>query len=459
VKRLRITGACVLGAVVLGAALASALSAKSGLYGLSSPSLADASTPGSSGSLFALETAALTSQGISPAHAYQAIGVQSEIAQSGLASEIESAMSDTYGGMWFEPSTAQLHVGVTSAAGRRTVEAMAARAGLTADVTVTEVRSTWAQLLAVRAQWNRRLADLFPLHEAATGLAPQSNALVVTLTSSVPEAERALLEHEATMETNASVSLAVMSSSQLRLLHDGTKTECNKFETGKAYCNKTLTSGVSIREDAPGNCTAGPLAISKTNKSTTYLLTAGHCLTNPGGIGSKWYAYNRAGESKEIGPTTEFFNETKADVGAIKVNNPGYWVESTKNPVFADTVEWGTKNPETSYFVAGERRPIVGNTNCHEGQTTGQSCGTITKIDLTTGGAEEFVEDTGAVSEPGDSGGPWLFITTKDNEALMEGVHDGRFRGNTYWEPLSGAYRVLTKLNLELLTTANEVRP
>jgi Trypsin len=463
-KRIIVAGACMVAAAAIGTALASAFSGKSGLYGLSQPSSSASgpTTPGSTGRLFALEQEALTRQGISPAHAYRAIGVQSTIAQNGLANEIEGAMAVTYGGMWFEAATAKLHIGVTSPASRRAAETIVARAGLTADVTETQVRSTWAQILATQQQWNQKLADLLPHSQFQTALAPQTNAVLVTLSASVTAPDLTTLKREAST-AHANVMVSVIPNRHFTAITEGTKTECNKFETNRAYCNKTITSGVSIL-NVPPNCTGGPLAIPKASKSETYLLTAGHCLVEPSRFGTKWYAYNRAGESKEIGASVpEFFDETKGDVGAIKINQSGYWVSTKANdPVFADTTEWSKNNPETSYFVTGERQPsLVGFTNCHEGQTTGQSCGVITKTGATNGITVGLIEDAEATSAGGDSGGPWLFITTKDNEALMEGVHVGKnpTTGNPVYEPLRTAFKLLTKLNLELLTTANEVRP
>ncbi|MFI5004288.1 MAG: S1 family peptidase [Solirubrobacterales bacterium] len=472
-KRMIIAGACAAAAVAIGTALASAFSGKSGLYGLSTPSSSApaATTPGSSGSLFALEQAVLTRQGISPARAYQAIGVQSTIAQSGLVSEVESTMADTYGGMWFEPATAQLHIGVTSPASRRTAEGIVARAGLAADVTETPVRSTWAQLLAAQEQWGRKLANLLARTQAQTALAPQSNAVVVTLSSSVPSPERSVLEREAST-AGVNIVVTVVPRSQLTTTPESMPTVCNAFARNAALCNKTLTSGVTIKALVAGTtkeaaCTAGPMAIPNANKNETYLLTAGHCISKTGGIGVTWYAFNTKREANAIGPAEEAVFNTKGDVGAIKIKNPGYWVNTGNDPVYADTAEWSKNNPEMSYPVKGERSSVVGYTNCHEGQTSGQQCGIVTKLGVEVNYGSEggivkgLVKDT-AVTEPGDSGGPWLFITTKANGALMEGVLSGGGGETTktpsYYEPLGEGLKLLTKLNLELLTTANEVR-
>ena len=465
-KRIHVAGVCVLVAVVIGIAVASASSGKAGFYGLfPTPSASATTRPPSPSSLLAMEKAALTSKGISPARASEAIDVQSQIAQTDVVSKVGAAMANTYGGSWFERATAQLHIGVPSPASRRTAEEVVAQAGLTANVTETPVRSTWAQLQAAQQQWDNRLARPFAHAEVRTALEPQHNSLSITLSSSVPKSELAALKREAST-ASVNVMVTVVPSSQLVVTPASMATVCNPFTKEAAYCNKTITSGVTIQDQPGPPCTAGPMAIPRASKNETYLLTAGHCI-KPGGIGSKWYAFNRAGTKEEIGPVAEYVFNTKGDAAAIKIANPGYWVEAnTKDPVFADSTEWSKNNPEMSYFVEGEQPPVPGTMNCHEGQTTGQTCGQITRLESvinygTNGGiVGGLVEDT-AGAAGGDSGGPWLFITTKANqEVKMEGIMSGTYTisKTSVYEPLETAYKLLTKLNLELLTTSNEVR-
>lgn len=468
-----VVGACVIAAVSGGTALVTALSGRSGAYGLlGSPASPAAAAPGSVASLLALETAVLTRQGISPARASEAINVQSEIAKAGLVSELQRAMSGAYAGVWFDPAGAKLHIGVTSPASRRVAQAVVARSGLADHATETHVRSTWTQLVATQRRWNRRLGALLVRGEAQTGLVPQGNALAVTLNSSVPSPVISAVKHRASRAT-VNVDVAVSSSAPRLGTPDFMANKCNRFTSNKAACNPPLNSGVSIQiEGGAFRCTAGPLVIPKATKSETYVLTAGHCLRNPGAVGSKWFAFNRNNEAREIGPAAEFFTETKGDIGAIRIANPGFWVTvKEKDPVFPETTEWSVKEAEPSYTVEGERQPVVGNTNCLEGQTTGQSCGQITKTMVTETYEEEnnvkytvegLVEDAEATRASGDSGGPWLFIQTKSNTpAIIEGTHVGKNHttGNPLWLPIEKAFVVLKHLNFELLTKGNEIRP
>jgi hypothetical protein len=461
-KPIHVAGACV-ATVAIGAAIVGVSAGRSSLYGLlpASSEASATSNPQSLSALLAAETAVLTRKGISPARASLAISAQTQIAQKKLVATIEGALGDSYGGGWFDPATATLHVGVLSTADRRTVERIAAQANLAARVAATTVRSTWGQLQAAQQRWDRRLASLLTSGRAQTALAPQANALLITLSPAVPAAQRAALERDAASGP-VNIQVAVAQRPLVGLVRESTATSCNVFEPTKAAnCNPTLTSGVLIESAGGEICSAGPLAIPKGTKLETYVITAGHCIkelsSGRGGIGSKWFAFNRARTKGEIGPASEFFENTKDDVGTIRIARPGFWSLNTTTPVFADTAEW-TKTNEQSFPVEGERAPMTGNVDCHEGRTTGQACGVITKTSV---GTEGFVEvGGGAASAGGDSGGPWMFITTKaDLSVLMEGSHVGKEGTNPIFEALSKSFNALSGLNLELLTILNECRP
>jgi hypothetical protein len=417
---------------------------------------------GSSSPLLARETAALTHEGLSPARASEAIEVQSEIAQTDVVRKLIAATGGAYGGGWFVSTGAQMHIGVTSRASRQAAERIVAHEGLTGDVMITPVHSSWAELLATQKRWNSKLAYLFARAEVKTALTPQLNAVAVTLSSSVSQGERVVLEHEAAAST-VNVLVMRVPYSQLRAIPDA-ETKCNLFAAEKkAYCDKPITAGVKIRSQGRVGwlCTAGPLAVPVVNKSRTYVLTAGHCIKN-GGRGAKWYAWNTAvgGAMKEIGQAArQYVDGLAGDAGAINVNMAGAWAEPLPTPVFAVTAEW-KKAEEKSFPVKGQRTPMVGLANCVEGQISGGTCGTVKEVSVSIAGSDGLVEDEGeAISAEGDSGGP--VIAETKGEYLVEGidVNHNRATNNAIYEPLETALSLLNALKLELLTTANEVRP
>lgn len=471
-RLIRIAGACVLIAATALSTLASASIARDTLdpEGLGPPaafpSSPIASTAMSVNPLLAKEIAVLTRQGLSPAHASRAIDVQGRIARAGLLSKIEGRMGSAYAGVWFEPATAQLHVGVASPSDRRVAKGIIARAGLATDVTLVPVRSTWAELLAAQKRWNRRLTRLFARAEVMTALDAHRNGVSITLGSAVTPLERTRIERAA---SSASVNVFVAIAQQPKLgIKTLAETKCKKFVTKEAYCDKPITAGVRV--EATTGCTAGPMAIPTATKVGTYLLTAGHCLQLNGGAKEKWFAFNRAAQRLEVGKAVEFTYALAGDFGDILVDEPGNWVEAGNTPVFAVTARWGLAGAagEKSYPVIGKEEPAEKMPNCHEGQASGESCGTVGVTSVTVivedkvgeeVKIEGLVEDKGANAEGGDSGGPWVFIN-KANEIFMEGTLVGGEEGNKvkiFYEPLKTIFKEL-KPELELLTTSNENR-
>jgi hypothetical protein len=467
-----IVGACA----VVGVAMAAALPAVSYASGsgfeealLSPLSTSAPTTPASGASLFDKEVAVLTGKGISSARAMQAIEVQGKIVQTDIVRKVEANTADTFGGVWFEPATAQLHVGVTSPAGRQAAEEVIAGEGLAANVVVTSVRSTMTELLAVQDQWNRKLANLSVGTGVSTGIEPQHNAVVVKLDSSVSPSELAVLEREASA-ADVNVILSVVPGR--RVVKPLAKTECKTWATSKAYCSPSITSGVTIQdaeceeaaeevepgfktkeecenrtlagkkgkwERDTGTCSAGPLAIN--TKKERVLLTAGHCITN---AKEGWWSRDKAGEvEKRIGLAGTFVAggpvaaERKGDYAEISIE-PAWQTGKPNNPVFAVTAEWkkmNEKKEERSYPVKGEKTPAVGMDSCHVGQTSGESCGIINAVNVTAeypvGGVLKFFNGLVEVVETkketleiksGDSGGPELTIEEPSQEARMEGM-------------------------------------
>ena len=411
--------------------------------------------------LLANETAALQHQGLSSAHTNRAIEAQSEIARTDLVPKVEAGMAEAYAGTWFEPASAQLHIGATSPASRRIAEGIVSEAGVTAAV-VTTVLSTWTQLLATQHLWNGKLAGLFTDQQVKTALDPQANAVIVTLSAAVPAAKRSALEDEASA-SDIKVLVEVVPSTQFNIVPMANGT-CKAFAPNEAFCSKPLASGVSIENQTKvERCTSGPLTIGKDNeRGNTYALTAGHCIARQGS-NRNWLAFTTAGVGSVFGQSiASVYGQRKADYGDILIEQPGNWSEPGNIPVSALTAEWKRTASTTSYPVKGEQTPVAGFQDCHEGQTTGQSCGQIkaVQVAVTYGdGAmvEGMVEHKGANANGGDSGGPFLFIES-NNEVLMEGILSAGVVGQgttIYFTPLQTALRAL---NLELLTTANETR-
>jgi hypothetical protein len=415
------------------------------------------------------------SQGVSPQRSAQADAAEAAITRTNLATKLEGALGDAFGGVWFEPATAQLHVGITSAAGREVAETVAAEAGLADTLTETPVASSWVELQAAQDRWNERLSDLLQVGEAASSLSPDDNAVEVSLASPVTAARHAALERAAAREAVKVEIVAVQSA------HLGAQAQarCNKFAVGEAFCDPTLVAGVTFdgtknEEGERETCTAGPTVLPRertkpAEATKTYVLTAGHCIEDGGGVGKKWFAYNKKGEKEgenEVGPAIAFLNAA-TDVGVVEVNT-AYWARA-KNfiPVVPTIAPWDQEEPEP-FSVIAQRNPVKNTKTCISGQKAAISCGEIIKLEQTLEVeevvTEHLVEVEGAETFKGDSGAPWFAeqqFKEKTPTGYVEGTHVG-FKGeNSLFEPLSVSLPELKKqknLDLELLTKANEKR-
>jgi hypothetical protein len=436
-----------------------------------------------------------------PERSSRATEVEAAIARNDLTARTEAALGSDFAGIWFDPPAAQVHVGFTSAAARRGAEAVAAQVGLAEAVTETRVASTWAQLDAAQARWDRRLDDLFDRSQVSTALDPKRNAVTVELASTVPAARRVALERAAAAES-VDVSISVAPYPDLGV---EPQARCNAFVPAMAACEPTIVGGVTIHgplvkqkefeeseegekgEDfeeeefvAAGEgllmkkCTAGPAVIVKkpADKATatkTYILTVGHCVDPNragGGVGGKWAAYNKKGVPEEVGPVIAYINNL-IDVAVVEVTTK-YWAKANDPaPVTPAVMPWAAKEADPLPVIQ-QNPPMLDAFSCVSGQKKGFSCGKIIKLNQTTtvNGVKktELTEVQGATTEGGDSGGPWISEAEyKKGSAFVEGIHVGRKKstGNPVFQPLSVSLPELKKqkgLDLELLTQANEKR-
>jgi Trypsin len=420
------------------------------------------STPVALGPLF--NDRVFADPAISPA----ALSLQRRVAAAHVAHAVNAALGDAFAGVWLEPATAQFHIGVISSAGRQAAEQVATRAGLAGEVVETPVRSTWSALMAAQNRWDRRHEQLLESDEAMTGIDPPRNSVSVSLSSSVSLSERHALESEAA-SARVDISVAVVDPSQLPITR---KTSCKApFVEKEAFCEKTIVSGVRI---LPKGCTAGPMLIEG---SATYVLTAGHCLgpeenEDPHAITEAvTSAYpTSTGTQKEIGKEGTWYNFKPRDFAEVKVNPKSQFAQEGTIPVPALMAEWA-KNPGTPHAVEGVEEAISGQEICHEGQSSGENCGEVGKLNVTGAGTEHVVEIS-ACSNAGDSGGPYFMRTGKEKILVMGTevggpMPDCNEKGpyKSYFEPLIGLagaaeFGILaTFKGQEVLTVLNERRP
>ena len=410
-------------------------------------------------------------QGLSLERAQVALATQSQVETAELPVRLEKALGASFAGMWFEPSRGKFCIGVVSGASRRAAEQVVAQAGLAGVVSYVSVRSTWTELINAKGEWNLKLAHLGG-RQFSTGLTASNNAVSVTLSSSVPEHERALLEREAAgFHVNVSITVAPPES----LVGRPRNSKC-EFKRAEAYCSKPITAGVLITTlntatpAATDYCTAGPLAILS-NPATlaaeleTLLITAGHCTEGTG----KWYTSTHpvlGRVTQEIGSTVKTLWDLLGDYGDIEVG-PN-WLETGLTPAFAQITHYQDNGLREAQSVIGKELSMPNATFCHQGATSAEQCGAITATDVlffyNSHDVDHLVR-TNSCGELGDSGGPIATLPEGNSVRILGTETAGPVETCSelfcpshclsYYEPIKTS---LEGLGLTLLTTANQTR-
>jgi V8-like Glu-specific endopeptidase len=452
-KFIKPIGAC--GVVTVVAMMLAASAHAAGPERISAFTISD--SPAVLSPMLSAEIAATAREGIPPGRAREAVEVQSEVERTDLIAKMEAALGDAYGGAWYEPAAAQLHVGVTSSAAQRMAEALAAREGLGGSVTENLVRSSSDELVKTQEQFNLRLTDLFERQEVSTSIAYEDNAVRVNLASSAPADRRDAVEGEASI-LPVDIDVVQVPPEQTQIVLQAGR--CRKFEPKKAYCDPTIVGGMRLEKETKVGCTVGPAVLLKdlTKETTeTFVLTAGHCI---GKIGEPFWAFSKTGEKREeLGKSTAKLSEEagdKADVGVVKVDN-AFWKQAGLIPVVPTIAPWSKEEETEPFAVTGQTAPAAKAKTCISAQTSGFHCGTIKEAKVAVGKLEKVAVVEGTETEEGDSGAPWF----SEKEKLVEGTHIGETgAGNPFFQELVfGLEQLKAKIDLELLTTKNEKRP
>ncbi len=407
-------------------------------------------------------------QGLSLKRAQVALATQAQVEDGELPLRLEKALGASFAGMWFEPTTGKFCIGVASSASRHAAEQVVAQAGLAGVVSYVSVRSTWTQLINAQGEWNLKLAHLGG-QQFSTDLTASHNAVSVTLSSSVPGRERALLQREAA-GYDANVSITIAPPEALVLYARNSLCE---FKSAEAYCSKPITAGVlitTLNNPKPTNdyCTAGPLAILSNPLTLaagleTFLITAGHCLREA----VKWFSSTHPGkEPKEVGSRVRFENGLPGDYGDLLVS-PN-WLEAGTTPALAQITHYQDNGLREARSVIGEEASVELASFCKQGATSAEQCGTITglnKLGVFSGVHVQGLIKTNACGEGGDSGGPYATLPIGNSVRILGTEVGGpeeecsglfcKLSCESSYEPIKTS---LTGLGLTLLTTTNQTR-
>jgi streptogrisin C len=374
------------------------------------PYLADAADP-------AVTTLA-ADLGISIRQAQQRLGWQ-EPAMA-LAGELEWALGDRYGDLWFDPADGgRVKVGIvggdTALAAR-----LIARRKLTTVTDLVPVRHSYAELQQAAAWLTAETARANPASgkDLTVWRLPDKNAVELDL----PRGQRLTAAQQATVaEARGRLGDKLTFgtwSGQARDL------SC-AWGGGEFDCDPPLRGGVMMyTRNASGGydaqCTVGFNAKS-TVDAKWYVLTAGHC----GSPGTTFYVYQRrTGRFHVLGhmhrciwgePGSGCVYAADDDEGIITIDNvPGWdpkpwvYVHAWTGPVAGTTTDPG-------YPIYGTEGSRLGRRVCVSGAISGTSCGNVEQLG---GGGLARVD---LCADHGDSGAP--IFSYQKARGLLKGAN------------------------------------
>lgn len=329
-----------------------------------------------------------------------------------VAAALPRSLHDRLAGMWFDPATGKLTVGVTDPAA-----ADAARAVGAQPKPVSRNKAELDRLVAaVRALAGEGVTGL-----NGYGIDTINNEVLVTINRTRTDATTERFRR-AVGNLGEGVRIHEVGSSPVQ-------------QSGEANPGDPWWPG------GESNCSIGFGATDSSGGK--HFVTAGHCTND-----ANQPAYGESLQRNRIGTSnvggSHSVNAREGDMGVVAVTEPGWTVSASVNT-------WG----QPAITVSGSADAIVGDAVCHSGNTAPNfECGTVTKVNQTIdyGGGiiVEGLTITTACSQGGDSGGAWL----RGDKAV--GMHSGAVNGNScpagdnaIYQPVNEA---LTKWGLILVT-------
>jgi len=367
----------------------------------------------------------------------------------GLEEELSASLGRDYGGMWLDPATGDVRVGILSTSDDSAATAVLSKHGLAPTDALVRVKASLADLEAAQYSMATDLRPAMdegvssiridvPRNRVITVLSPHATARVKQLVSEQATAFAAgrdaygppLPPVDPTPYTSSQGSTAPQPAR--RVVADiatetGPDEPARAESCGSETCSLPLRAGVRIEAEQAA-CSAGFVSTWWSGKETIFfIMDAGHCIAFEG---SSRYWYSKPYPSSNAQPIGQHWSwrfgnccgepswqngKTEFDASIIEMGYAYYWTD-----VLAPGPLWMHGWPTGSEWeINREARPYVGEYGCRSGFRTVYTCGHVAADDAVVtleapGGSGKFVtvynelEVNGPCTNEGDSGGPFV---------------------------------------------------
>jgi hypothetical protein len=327
---------------------------------------------------------------------------------AGITGALERRLGEDYAGVWFDNAEGRFVVPVLSKSDAAVAAAEFDGRGLGAgEFRTTLVDSSLAELEAAQERMTASISGPLSKGRARSGIDTSVNSVVVEFASDAPAEGKAAIRAAATSDP-APVRIVETSPDSF----DEEAAACVWGEW--RVCDPPFHGGVEIdRWTSPKEvevCTAG-FAMTGNQFANKFVLSAGHCLEHSG----PWVSHTANFYENELGNTEAFyFAGGNADAGLIRVKDTNWWVQNWAWR--GHIVVWGApprpwEVAYSSWPIAGSQSSFVGEFVCHNGSTTGSSCGDVQQLNVKTTyegskSLNHMTKVSGICGNKGDSGGP-----------------------------------------------------
>lgn len=218
-----------------------------------------------------------------------------------------------YGGSWYDPVADVEHVGAVTAATERAVRNIGRQVGINTATTRVAHSYRDLELLADKVKWTDLASS--GVRDAAVDVV--SNSVVVSV-----DPGQAARARGAVTSLLARDGVTAAGTEALRLVEsNGRKTRMSAC-TSRNSCGNPPRSGITLWVGNKLNnptCSLGFTAATATTPKSRWVITAGHCIINNGGVNVTW------GHGEQyFGPARSAWHANGVDVGRIRIDN-SYW--------------------------------------------------------------------------------------------------------------------------------------